>query len=1347
MFHNGRRVESGYLENTEPTNTSMMIHIVLPRNPAAFGRSPVVTDLVASGSTAVKRSGDVHEDLRRRIRCIGVSSRSLRHLAIRAALCVVVSAGVLNAQITVNTTSAVSNGEAVDASGAVYYVPSPSNNIILKATPSASGYKETTVLTSGNSFTGNIGVDSSGDLYLIASGNVIKETPAPGGTYTETSIPAALTTGLAVDDGGNIYGTTADGIVKLTNSGGTYTAAQVVSGLSSPSGVSVDNSGNLYIVEAGNSRVLKETWVSGSFAQSVIVSGLTHPRGGVAVDGQGNVYITDLNHVYKALPSAGSYTVRLFGYFDFETPGEVEPYWLALDADGTTLYVEGPSPGFGRVLAFATSSVDPTGLQFGSVELGGNATLTLSYTFTTAATLGTLRVTTQGATGQDFVDAGGGSCVAGASYAADASCTVAVMFSPRYAGGRSGAVTLVDSSGAVIVDAPLSGFGTGPQMAFFPATVSTVIPSVTAYTSIAVDGNGIIYLADDVNKRVLKELPSGSGSYTESIVASGLIGPKGIAVDGAGNLYAVDNDTKAIGYGHGIALKFTPRSSGGYAQTTIATGLSFSGSITVDSSGNVYVNDNGPAGPTVVRLALLPGARYTQTRIVISAPFGGIGVDGSGNIYVGDQANSHPVKLIPGPLGDYTTSVVPPYDLTTNGSIAVDGSGDVYISGTGAGSEPQVYRVKLNPDGTSTLSASAGSGVIAVDGGGSIYGIGSANSDGIITTGVYKADQATPPTLSFLSTPVGTTNPENKDARFTNIGNAPLSFTIPSSGTNPSISANFLASLTERPDWCPQLTSGSSGATLDPGTECAVFVEFAPIVSGPIAGTVTITDDNLNVVGATQIVHLNGTGIASGQPPATLTWAMPAPIVYGTPLSGTQLDATANVAGSFVYNPAAGTVLSPGTHTLMVTFTPTDTTAYSSATATVQLSVTVSSPTLSWATPAPIVYGTPLSGTQLNATANVAGSFVYNPVAGTVLTPGTHTLMVTFTPTDTIAYSSATATVQLSVTASSPTLGWATPAPIVYGTPLSGTQLNATANVPGSFVYSPVAGTVLKAGIQTLGVTFTPNDTTAYSPGTAMVQLVVNQAVPALLWSTPASIPYGTALSATQLNATASVPGTFLYSPAAGTVPQVGEQALSATFAPTDAVDYTSASAIVTLTVTPSSLDFTFTNTGATYQTVIPGAASSFTFKLAPLGGTYPGDVTFSVAGLPPGANYTITPATVGQAAGPQAETLRIQTAGLVAGADPNDNPSGGPALPPLFLSIALVPLSLIRLRRQRKVPGARFLVLLLITVATLVVCVGLSGCGSGNGFFGVAPKNYTITVTASSSSIQHAASVTLNLQ
>jgi hypothetical protein len=81
----------------------------------------------------------------------------------------------------------------------------------------------------------------------------------------------------------------------------------------------------------------------------------------------------------------------------------------------------------------------------------------------------------------------------------------------------------------------------------------------------------------------------------------------------------------------------------------------------------------------------------------------------------------------------------------------------------------------------------------------------------------------------------------------------------------------------------------------------------------------------------------------------------------------------------------------------------------------------------------------------------------------------------------------------------------------------------------------------------------------------------VNQAVPVVTWPAPASIAYGTALSATQLNARCSVTGTFVYSPAAGTVLSVGAHTLHVTFTPNNTTNYATATATQTLTVIPAS--------------------------------------------------------------------------------------------------------------------------------------------------------------------------------
>ena len=386
--------------------------------------------------------------------------------------------------------------------------------------------------------------------------------------------------------------------------------------------------------------------------------------------------------------------------------------------------------------------------------------------------------------------------------------------------------------------------------------------------------------------------------------------------------------------------------------------------------------------------------------------------------------------------------------------------------------------------------------------------------------------------------------------------------------------------------------SPPAGTVLGAGNNQSLSVSFTP----------SDTTDYTTATASTQI------NVKKATP--SLTWAAPADIVYGTALSATQLDASASVAGSFTYSPPAGTVLGAGNNqSLSVSFTPSDTTDYTTATASTQINVKKATPSLTWAAPADIVYGTALSATQLDASASVAGSFTYSPPAGTVLGAGNNqSLSVSFTPSDTTDYTTATASTQINVKKATPSLTWAAPADIVYGTALSATQLDASASVAGSFTYSPPAGTVLGAGNnQSLSVSFTPSDTTDYTTATASTQINVKKATPSLTWAAPADIVYGTALSATQLDASASVAGSFTYSPPAGTVLGAGNnQSLSVSFTPSDTTDYTTATASTQINVKKATPSLTWaapadivygTALSATQLDASASVAGSFTYS------------------------------------------------------------------------------------------------------------------------------------------------------
>src|SRR5438309_3263939 len=137
--------------------------------------------------------------------------------------------------------------------------------------------------------------------------------------------------------------------------------------------------------------------------------------------------------------------------------------------------------------------------------------------------------------------------------------------------------------------------------------------------------------------------------------------------------------------------------------------------------------------------------------------------------------------------------------------------------------------------------------------------------------------------------------------------------------------------------------------------------------------------------------------------------------------------------------------------------------------------------------------------------------------------------------------------------------------------------------------------------------------------------LVVNKATPTINWATPADITYGTALSGTQLNATATfknnpVAGTFTYTPADGTVLNAGQnQNLHVDFAPTDSANFNGASKDVSINVTQAALTVTANDQTKTYADPNPTFTVSYTgFVNGDGAGTLGGTLAFNFAGKPP---------------------------------------------------------------------------------------------------------------------------------
>jgi hypothetical protein len=359
-------------------------------------------------------------------------------------------------------------------------------------------------------------------------------------------------------------------------------------------------------------------------------------------------------------------------------------------------------------------------------------------------------------------------------------------------------------------------------------------------------------------------------------------------------------------------------------------------------------------------------------------------------------------------------------------------------------------------------------------------------------------------------------------------------------------------------------------------------MDFTPTAAGNLTGTLTLTDNSLNVTGAIQPVYLTGTGTAAVITP-TINWGPLAAITYGTALGSGDFNATVtyngtNVSanGTFTYyvgsvggtTATASTILPGGSDTLCVLWTPLSNTStdysspllsplsqYSSASLCLPITVNAASTTISWTPASPILYPTPLGSGQFNASVSAGstsvssdGTFTYyvGPVSGgvvanssTVLPVGSDQLCVQWTPSSSYTADYNSSQTCANITVNAPTsISW-TPASLTYPTPLGSGQFNASASsgstnigADGTFTYyvTSVGGTVatsstvLPGGSNTLCVQWTPSSsyTSQYGSASLCAPVMVNAASTAISWSpSSTTIIASTGPTAGQFDATA----------------------------------------------------------------------------------------------------------------------------------------------------------------------------------------------------------------------------------
>ncbi len=823
----------------------------------------------------------------------------------------------------------------------------------------------------------------------------------------------------------------------------------------------------------------------------------------------------------------------------------------------------------GQLLALSQNA---TSASFGSVSVGTAAQIqTLTYNFSSPATLSVVNILTGGQPGLDYTDGGSSTCTAGTAYSSGQSCTVTVAFTPSVPGLRSGAVTLYEQGTNIpLAIWYLNGVGQSSAVTIDPGTqtsLATLANNGQAYGT-AVDGKGNVYVADNANSQVI-ELAAQTFTPT-TIVSSGLLNPTAIALDGAGNLYVSDTGNNRVA--------LVPNEQGTLTSADMTavniSGLGTPAGLAVDGSGNLYVVDT--ANNDVVEVPAGGGTPNTVASGLTTPS--GVAVDAAGNVYV--SANNQVTEY---PAGGGATVPIGSGFASPNG-LAVDASGDIYVADSG---NSRIVRVA--PGGASQANLPI-TGVtspqgVAVDSSANVY----------VTAGgsAYEVNRTTAVALTFGTTKVGSISAP-QTVTVSNAGNQTLDF------SNVAASANFAVV----PSGGTDCTSSTQLAS---ALQCLVAVEFAPLSGGTLTGTLTLTDNALSNPASTQSMQLSG---GATQVTQTITFPAIPTQTYGGPT--VTLNATASSGLAVSYSVTAGSATAngniltiTGAGSVTVQANQPGNAEFAPATPVSQtFLVNQASQTISLSqVPAIAAYGTAFTVAG-SASSGLTVSFTSsgectNSGATYTMTEGIGTCSVKASQAGNANYTAAPA-VSKTVDAEQATQTVSftgAPASAAYGTTFT---VEATSNSGLPAILTTAGGCTVSGSVVTITgasgtctMTATWNGNSDYKLTTATQTTSETQGTPVISWATPAAISYGTKLSATQLDATANAAGTFKYSPPTGTVLAAGSQTLSVTFTPTLKTDYSDASGTVSLQVLPASSTTTITSQDQTVTQNKDGVATA----------------------------------------------------------------------------------------------------------------------------------------------------------
>jgi len=567
-------------------------------------------------------------------------------------------------------------------------------------------------------------VDSSGNVYVADNYNCrIQKFSSIGiflakwGSKGYEDGQFQYPQGIAADLSGNVYVTdTGSYRIQKFNATRAFIAKWGSQGsgdgqFESPSGIAVDSSDNIYVADTNNNRIQKFSSTGTFLAEWGSLGtgdGKFQQPQGVAVDSSGYVYVSDTNRIQK-FTTTGTFLAK-WGSQGSGDGQFNQPQGLAVDSSG---YVFVTDTGNNRIQKFMQESTITA--NFTAAPISGNAPLTVQFTDTSTGSptswswdFGDDSTSATQSPVHTYTKAGNHSVVLTATNAAgsnqivrrDYITVIAVVPDANFTGTPTTGtkplnVTFTDLS----TNTPTSwnwDFGDGSY-----STAQNPSHTFTSNRSYAVSltatnsaGSNIRYVSDYITVGPVKDTYVFVAKWGKLGTEDGnFSSPNGIAVDSSGNVYVADQGNHRIQKFSSTGAFLAKWGSEGWTDGKFYT----INGVAVDSSGNVYVSDWGLREQSeeypevyIGRIQKFSSDGKFKTKWgeygtgdgQFRNPYG-VGVDSSGNVYVADNWNNRIQKFSStgGFITKWWTNDTVDFEESESPiGVAVDLSGYVYVT-------------------------------------------------------------------------------------------------------------------------------------------------------------------------------------------------------------------------------------------------------------------------------------------------------------------------------------------------------------------------------------------------------------------------------------------------------------------------------------------------------------------------------------------------------------------------------------------------------------------------------------------------------------------------------------------